>query len=224
MRKYIDKIRLRSLGGWFEMDVKIREHDELINSETVETIMKAMHSIARGIAKMSEHGADFVQSDAIKEIFDNAHSKEDVVKLSKKTVESLLGIKLPVGNKSKRFMSGKEICDTLLEPGWHAKLQHGTDSEGIVLKNDEVKAIIRAANPKINVSFDMPFDITDNSTREYENSVQRRLNNRRADLILVHTEDGDLASNGVGAAVHQIEKESGWRTHVRQPSSQRGIG
>lgn len=201
------------------MDVKVIGHDSSIPSGTVENVMKALHSIARGIAK-AEYNQDSPESDSLKQILLSARSPDSVT-VNKDAVIAMFGVKHPVGNKVKRYMSGSEICDTLFEDGWKNKIKSENPIENISLKNDEVRAIIKAANPKIAVTFNMPLNMEDRTTKVYEASVKRTEGNRRNDLEITHWNDPDLYLGAIDTVNYQSEKERGWRAYITSETAGR---
>lgn len=190
------------------MDVKIRGYEGHISSQKVEEVMKALYNVARAIGKL-ETGVDAPESNAIKQILLHTHNP-NALKISSDVVASIVGIRLPQTSNNS-FMSAQEICDALFESGWKEKLQ--SDQEKFSLKDDEVRAIIKAALPKIRITFSMPMDMRDKNSFIYEQSLSRRRNSRLNDLMTVHTEDTDLNLGGVEAAIKQAKREAGWRAY-----------
>ena len=211
------------------MDLKLKDSDTIVDSKEFENVMKALHSIARPIAK-TRYEEESLPAQALKQIVAQANNPKSGL-ISGEMIEALSKLEYPIGSKSKRYISGTQVVDTLFEDSWKEKLEANPEAT-IHLKNDGVRAIIKASQPKISITFDQPLDLEHSTTKHYEAAVHRRFNNRLIQLLEV-SEDINVFQGGDGItwAVNQASKEEGWRRFVRDrfaqeigvPSISRGV-
>ena len=203
------------------MDLKLRDSDTIVDSNEFENVMKAMHSIARPIAK-AHYEDESLEASVLKKIVIQATRPSTSI-ITAKDLESLQNLPL-LTNKQKRYMDGKRVCDTLFEEGWERKVQQDPDAV-IALKNDEVRETIKASQPKISITFQYPLDLEHSGSRDHQRAKKKRFENRYIE-ILDRREQQSASLNGEesAATVNQAAREMGWEGFVRDRFPQQGRG
>lgn len=170
-----------------------------VDFKKAERIMTALAVIIEAVedTQIEERA---VTSEVLAALYDHARNPE--LRIDARLVEAIEKVGLGALRGS-----GTTPCSVLFGAGYKQKLQeHGS----VTMVDDDVRAVIVAARPKVHITFRHPYDIHDETTQHRERVTKESDRRRQHDLGVTQVESGD------GVIPFPDEPGRYWRELVRE--------